>query len=126
MRAAMTSWMLPPGLHMVTAHDPDDMASPRVARHLPRFRAAAAPVPPQWQDWVRLLGDQEGPREAALSVAPQGGFGTACASLLGMPAQGSPHWLFAAGRAGEAAFRPVALPAARAGTASGEQGPRLL
>ncbi|WP_200306562.1 NRDE family protein, partial [Paracraurococcus ruber] len=30
---------LPPGLAMVTAHDPNDLASPRTARHLPRFRA---------------------------------------------------------------------------------------
>jgi len=34
---------LPPGLHMVTAHDPNDLESPRIARHLPRFRAARPP-----------------------------------------------------------------------------------
>ena len=32
----------PPGLHMVTAHDPDDLESPRVARHL---RAVPGPRP---------------------------------------------------------------------------------
>ncbi len=112
---------LAPGLHMVTAHDPDDLASPRVARHLPRFLAATPPDPPDWQDWARLLGDEAGPREAALSVTPLAGFGTACASLLGIPAQGAATWLFAPGRAGDAAFQPVPL-----WRASGEQSPRLL
>lgn len=35
---------LSPGVHMVTAHDPDDPDSPRVARHLAKF-AAQAPLP---------------------------------------------------------------------------------
>ena len=34
-----------PGVHMVTAHDPDDPDSPRVARHLARFQAAVPPTP---------------------------------------------------------------------------------
>jgi hypothetical protein len=34
---------LPPGLSMVTAYPPNDTASPRTARHLPRWRAAPAP-----------------------------------------------------------------------------------
>ncbi len=112
-------WELAPGLHMVTAHDPDDPASPRVARHLPRFRAAAPPVPPDWAGWARLLGDEEGSREAALSVLPQGGFGTASASLLGVPAEGPATWLFASGRAGAAPFEPATLD-------SGDGGGRLL
>ncbi len=37
---------LAPGLHMVTAHDPDDLESPRVARHLARFQAAEARLRP--------------------------------------------------------------------------------
>ena len=101
---------LQPGLHMVTAHDPDDETSPRVARHLPRFRAAAAPAPPDWADWPRLLADSAGPRDAALSVSAEHGFGTACASLLAIPAAGPPHWLFAPGQAGLAAFTPVGAP----------------
>ena len=35
-----TAQPLPTGYAMVTAHDPNDMDSPRVARHLPRFTAA--------------------------------------------------------------------------------------
>ena len=102
---------LPPGLHMTTAHDPDDPASPRVARHLPRFRAASAPDPPDWSGWAGLLADCMGPREAALTVMPQNGFGTACASLLGVPDHGPPVWLFAPGRARQTAFAPVHLDA---------------
>ena len=103
------AWAMLPGLHMVTAHDPDDRASPRVARHLPRFQNAPPPVPPDWSSWSLLLGDAEGPREAALSVPQAGGFGTACASLVGLPERGAPQWLFAAGPAGGAGFAPVAL-----------------
>lgn len=102
---------LAPGvIHMVTAHDPDDVASPRVARHLPRFRAAPAPEPPDWRAWIALLADRAGPPGAAISVPPTAGFGTVCASLLGIPAEGELAWLFAAGSPSEAAFKPVALP----------------
>ena len=110
---------LAPGLHMVTARDPDDEASPRVARHLPRFRAAAPPSPPDWAGWERLLADRQGPREAALSVPAEAGFGTVCASLLALPAEGPPHWLFAPGPAGQAGFAPVVAP-------GGERAARLL
>ena len=120
----LTSYRLPPGLHMVTAYDPDDIASPRVVRHWPRFAAAAPPEPPDWTTWVGLLGDESGPRPSALSVASQAGFGTACASLLGLPESGAPEWLFAPGRAAQTAFAHVALPPPEA--ASGEPAPRLL
>ncbi len=101
---ALQAVPLAPGLHMVTACDPDDMGSPRVARHLPRFRDAAPPEPPDWAGWPGLLRDGAGPRKAMLSVAPEGGFGTVCASLLALPAAGPPVWLFAARGA---AFAPV-------------------
>ncbi len=101
---------LAPGLHMVTAQDPDDLASPRVARHLPRFVRATPPSPPDWADWPALLGDEAGPRAASLSVPPEGGFGTACASLLGLPTAGPAQWLFAPGRAAHTPFSPVTLP----------------
>ena len=110
---------LSPGLHMVTARDPDDAASPRVARHLPRFRDASAPEPPDWRDWPRLLADRDGPRDAALSVPPEDGFGTVCASLLALPAHGPPTWMFAPGPAGEATFAPV-------GPATGGEGAKRL
>jgi uncharacterized protein with NRDE domain len=99
---------LAPGLHMVTAHDPDSRESPRVARHLPRFAAAPAPDPVQgWQAWQDLLADQQGEPAEQLNVAPRGGFGTVCSSLLALPAKGPSVWLFAAGPPDAAPFRPV-------------------
>lgn len=102
---------LPPGVHMVTAHDPDDGDSPRVARHLPRLRAAAEPDPDRgdWFAWLAVLGDRAGPREAAINVPARDGFGTVCASLLAIPGNGTPAWLFAPGPPDAAAFAPVDL-----------------
>ncbi len=103
---------LPAGVHIVTAHDPDDPASPRGAAHLPRFRAAPPPDPARgdWAAWQALLADRTG-GEAAINVPPQGGFGTVCSSLLALPRQGAPVWLFAAGPPDAAPFRRVPLPA---------------
>ena len=102
------------GIHMVTAHDPNDLASPRTARHLPRFRAAPEPRPEQeeWQSWEALLADSgygSGAAEA-LRVPPTAGFGTVSASLLAIGQDGQVIWRFAAGPAGEAPFLPVAMP----------------
>lgn len=103
-------WALPPGCHVVTAHDPDDPDSPRAQAHRPRFAAAPAPDPAagDWTAWQALLADRSGPRAAALNVSPQDGFGTVCASLVGLPSSGAPEWLFAAGPPDRAAFLPVA------------------
>jgi uncharacterized protein with NRDE domain len=99
------------GLHMVTAHDPDDPGSPRVARHRPRFAAAPAPdLAGGWQAWQDLLADRQGEPAEQLNVVPHGGFGTVCSSLLALPVEGPPIWLFAAGPPHDAAFRRV-LPA---------------
>jgi hypothetical protein len=103
------------GLHMVTAHDPDDPESPRVARHLPRFRRVPPPDPSPgriggWRAWQDILADRTGPPGEQLNVAPRGGFGTVCSSLLGFPRAGSPVWLFAAGPPHEAPFQRVLLP----------------
>ncbi len=51
---------VPPGLSMLTAHDLDDPASPRVEMHLPRFRVAPQPNPSteDWFAWEALLADQ--------------------------------------------------------------------
>ena len=95
------------GLHMVTAHDPDDPESPRVMRHLERFRAARAPEPGNWTDWQAILADQSGHPGEQINVVPRGGFGTVCSSLLALPASGAPVWLFAAGPPDRADFRPV-------------------
>ena len=99
---------LEPGLHMVTAHDPDDMDSPRVARHLPLFRAAEAPEPGDWATWQAILADSSGAAGEQINVLPRGGFGTVCSSLLALPAAGPPIWLFAAGPPDRTDFLPVA------------------
>jgi hypothetical protein len=101
--------LLLPGVHMITAHDPNDQASPRVARHLPRFRAARDPEPPDWHAWTEILADRSGPAGTELNVPARAGFGTVCSSLLALPAQGDPIWLFAAGPPDVVPFRPVQL-----------------
>ena len=101
---------LVPGLVMVTARDPNDLTSPRVARHLPRLAAAPAPTPPDgWESWRSILADRSGAIESQFTIAPQGGFGTVCSSLLALPRAGAPVWLFAPGAPDIAAFTPVAL-----------------
>jgi hypothetical protein len=99
---------LGPGVHMITAHDPDDPDSPRVARHLPRFAAARAPRPGDWDAWKAILADRSGSAGEQMNVVPRGGFGTVCSSLLALPPDGAPLWLFAAGPPHEAPFLPVA------------------
>lgn len=105
----ITGRRLAPGLHMVTAMDPDDLASPRTARFLPRFAAASVPDPERddWAGWAGLLADRSGPAESALNVPPRGGFGTVCASMLGLSADGKWRWLFAPGPADIAGFARV-------------------
>ena len=110
-RGRPEGWALPPGCHMVTAHDPNDPDSARTRTHGPRFAAAAAapdPAAGDWTAWQALLADRSGPRAAALNVPPQDGFGTVCSSLVGLPDAGPPEWLFAAGPPDRAAFVPVA------------------
>ena len=92
---------------MVTAWPPNDPASARAMRHLPRWQAAPAPdSPDDWGAWPGLLADGGGTPAEALNVPPRDGFGTVCASLLALgPAV---RWDFAAGAPGQAGFRPVA------------------
>ncbi|MDA8049614.1 MAG: NRDE family protein [Rhodospirillales bacterium] len=103
------TWALPPGVHMVTAHDPDDVDSPRVLRYLPRFRAAPAPSPAggEWESWRSILADRSGPPGSEINVPERAGFGTICSSLVAIPRSGSPIWLFAAGPPDRASFQPV-------------------
>lgn len=103
---------LPEGVSMVTAHEPNDLTSPRTARHLPRFRAAPAPEPDRddWAAWEVLLADDslaEG-RADTLCVPEVGGFATVSASLVAL-APGRRVWRFAAGPPNRAAFHPLAL-----------------
>ncbi len=100
---------LPPGLHMVTSHDPNDLDSPRVRRHLPRLRAAAAPDTDGWAAWRAIISDRSGVAGEQLNVVPRGGFGTVCSSLVTLQAGAMPDWLFAAGPPDEVPFQPVAM-----------------
>jgi uncharacterized protein with NRDE domain len=88
----------PDMVHMVTSHGVDDATHQRVARHLPRFRAAEIPEPPgNWASWRDLLRDGSGPAEEQIHVAERGGFGTVSSALLGVRATGAPIWWYAAG-----------------------------
>ncbi len=119
---------LAPGLHMVTAHDPDDLASPRVARHLPRFAAAPPPDADGWAGWQAILADREGSAAEQINVVPRGQFGTVCSARLALAAEsgtsdvrgedvrGEPgvarglvRWWFAAGPPDTAPFESVPL-----------------
>jgi hypothetical protein len=105
---------------MVTAYDPNDLASPRTARHLPRFQAAE----PTWDAWLALLSDRRGEPAEQINVATRGGFGTVSSSFVTLPTEGDPIWLFAAGAPDEAAFQPVLLDFAHYRPASPERNVR--
>jgi hypothetical protein len=102
---------LEPGLHMIATGAPDDMTIPRIARHLPRFQAAAMPAPPDWNAWSVLLSDRSLPAGSELNIPPRSGFGTTNASLVGLPAgRDEPaNWMFAAGPPDRTAFDPVSF-----------------
>ncbi len=93
---------LPAGTWMITSGEPNERASARIARHLPRFEAA------DFADWPTLLADTSGPAESAMNILPHDGFGTVCSSVIALPRGGPPSWLFAAGPPDVAAFVPVA------------------
>ena len=108
---------LPDGVSMVTAHDPNDLTSPRTRRHLPRFQAAPPPDPAagDWRRWEALLADDstgpEGPG-AALNIPPRDGFGTVSASLVALGAAGEQVWRFSPGPPAPGGFADIALGAA--------------
>lgn len=109
---------IPSGLHMLTALELDDPASPRIAAFHPRFQAAPVPNPEEcdWAGWRELLADggggNSGEEMPAMCFLRPDGFGTVSASLIALPSIGSeaqPLWLFAAGPPDRTAFLPVAL-----------------
>ena len=101
---------LPAGVHMVTAHEPNDPESPRVARHLGRFRARLPAGPTDWGAWQEILADRSGPDGTEINIAPRGGFGTVSSALIAWPAAGIPEFLFAAGPPHTSAFSQVNFP----------------
>ncbi len=102
---------LQPGVHMVTARDPDDPESPRIMRYLRRFREAAVPRPGsgEWAAWIAILADRSGPPGSEINVPERAGFGTVSSSLAAIKRAGKPTWLFAAGPPDRAPFVPVSL-----------------
>lgn len=108
------------GVSMLTAHDLNDTASPRVRRYLPLFRAAAAPNPERadWAEWTRLLSSREsdsGDTMDSLFVRTDRDYGTVSSSLIALPEAGQrrPVWLFTAGTPGRVPFSTIDLPPAR-------------
>ncbi|MCG6863690.1 MAG: NRDE family protein [Chromatiaceae bacterium] len=98
---------IPPGLHMLSATELDDLGYPRIRTHLERFRAAAIPKPEQgrWEEWKDLLAtraysEEAGPTEA-MNLELTNGFGTVSSALIGVPAYpvfaSQPQWLHAEG-----------------------------
>jgi hypothetical protein len=112
-----------PGLHMLSALDMDDRASPRIAAYLERFGAAPAPCPdpahPQggdWEGWAALMADTggggpEGEETPAMCFLRPDGFGTVSASLIALSApteaENARVWRFAAGPPDQAGYRMV-------------------
>ena len=98
---------LPDGVSMITAHDPNDLESPRTARHLARFQATEPDSAGGWEGWRAVLADREGDAAEQINVTPRGGFGTVCASFVSLPAQAQPIWMFASGPPHDTAFQTV-------------------
>jgi uncharacterized protein with NRDE domain len=79
------------GLHMLTARELDDPASPRIRRYRDRFAAAVPPDPSKgdWQAWQDLLGDSEPgddePGESAMRFTRPDGFATVSSALVALP-----------------------------------------
>jgi uncharacterized protein with NRDE domain len=96
------------GITFVTAAEPDDPKSPRVAFHKPRFAAAEPPDPDadRWESWEKLLASRDrapgAPPGGAMFVEGASGFGTVCSTLLALPAPSDPVrdpvWRFASGQ----------------------------
>lgn len=94
---------LPPGTWMVTSGEPNEVSLPRIARHQPKFAAAG------FADWKTLLADNTSPLESALNIPETQGFATTSASLMSLPAKGSPAWEFCPGPPDKADFYAVPL-----------------
>ena len=119
---------IPEGLSMLTAHDLNDLTSPRIHRFLPLFEAAPAPDPEtgDWAPWQALMGshgkemtgEKESGPEDAMTVATETGFATVSSSLLALPGPARPNtgpkgaqpqWLFAPGPPDKTPYEAVEM-----------------
>jgi hypothetical protein len=121
--ARVEAFELPAGLSMITAHDRNDPASPRIRTYLPRFEAAAPPDPKagKWDSWAKLLRSREPAKGAdplaAMTIVTDYGFGTVSSSLIALPGPpkslrappNRPVWHFAAGRPDETRYKKLDL-----------------
>ncbi|TAN57837.1 MAG: hypothetical protein EPN20_17025 [Magnetospirillum sp.] len=110
----ITALSIAPGLHMLSALELDDRASPRIDAYMARFQALAIPRPDpdapgggDWSGWPELLGDTgrdgpDGEEAPSMCFTRATGFGTVSSSLIALPAPElgplPPVWRFAAGR----------------------------
>ena len=112
---------IPVGLSMITAHDLNDPASPRIGLYLDRFRKAdppspgPTPDPAAWKAWTSLLSSRKSANPddptGAMTVVTEGEFGTVSSSLIALPQPSlggiRTQWLFAAEAPGEVAYSPI-------------------
>lgn len=108
---------VPPGLHMLTVGELDDVHTTRIRLYLPRMRAAPIPDPDtgDWGAWKELLAERthssSGGPHAAMNLDLPNGFGTVCSQLVAVPRYPSrarpPVFLFAAGPPDQAPYAPV-------------------
>lgn len=111
--------IIPPGTSVITAHDLNDVSSPRIAAYLPKFRTAVTPNPDRddWSEWATLLGsrasnDTDGER-GGMTVGDAVGFATVSSSLVALPGPDrfgeKTKWLFAPGAPDTTPYEPVDL-----------------
>ena len=83
---------LPEGLSMITAHDRNDVESPRIRDYLGRFAQAPVPDPESgnWEAWTALMASRHHDPAAgplgAMTVTGDQGFGTSSSALIALPA----------------------------------------
>ena len=115
---------IPPGVHMITAHDLDDGRDPRIALYRPLFAQALPPATDAdpadaftWGGWPELLGSRiwegDSGERGAMDIRLPTGFGTVSSALIALPAVERPDlkplWHFAPGRPHQTPYASVSL-----------------
>lgn len=113
---------IPDGLHMIAETELDDLAHPRVARFLPRFRNAPSPRFDDdaqlvaFADWIALLQSRDGDGDSVAAMNPRLDrhgevFAIVSSSLIAMPAypgfERRARWWHAQGAPDEVPFVEV-------------------